>query len=210
VTAKIAEINPRGETVGLEPDPALAAIADAAFEGHGGLSLHVGSLMENALPDAHFDFVYLRFVLQHVPCPLENVRALMRVLRPGGAIVLADADDGLTVFHPEPPGLTAVMRALEARQARAGGDRRVGRKLPGILGDAGFDQVGFHVLPFTSHGLGRGPFLDLVVSSRLLRIGTGEEPEVEEAAAGMLDDLARCEWHATACVVVAHGSRPRT
>ena len=208
LTAKLAELNPSGETVGLEPDRALAAIAARAFQGQPGLSLHAGSITENALPDAHFDFVYVRFVLQHLSSPLVNVRALMRVIRPGGRLVLADADDGLIIFYPEPPELAQILGALEARQARAGGDRRVGRKLPVLLGEAGFSDVGFHVVPFTSHGLGRGPLLELVVTSRLLSLCEDEEPGIDEKVASMLAYLERSDWHGTAGVIAAFGTRP--
>ena len=208
VTHEFAKLNPDGETVGLEPDPALAQIAGASFGKHPGLSLHVGSLVDNTLPADHFDFAYARFVFQHLATPARDLRALLRLLKPGGRAVLADADDGLTLFHPEPPELATIMHTLEARQARAGGDRRIGRKLPQLLDDAGFTDVGFEVLPFTSHAFGREALLALAVSSRLLRITDREEPGIEDLARRMHAFFAQERWYGVACVVAAVGVKP--
>ncbi len=208
VTRALARCNPNGETVGLEPDPALAQLARATFAGQPGLSLHVGSLAANRLPANHFDFAYARFVCQHLADPLEDLRALLGLLKPGAKVVLADADDGLTAFHPQPPELARIMRILEARQAHAGGDRRIGRKLPHLLREAGFTGVGFRVMPFTSDDLGRDALLELAVSSRLLRIADDEEPGIEALARRMHAFFRHTHWYGMACVVAAFGARP--
>jgi len=84
----------------------------------------------------------------------------------------------------------------------------VGRKLPHLLSQAGFTDVGFEVAPFTSHDLGRDALLDLAVSSRLLRIGSDEEPGIHQQARRMQAFFDDTEWHAIACVVAAFGVKP--
>lgn len=208
VSEKLAQLNSGGETVGLEPDPALARLARTTFEGRPGLSLHEGSLADNELPRQHFDFAYARFVFQHLATPLEDLRALLGLLRRGGRAVLVDADDGLTVFHPAPPELSQVMGLLAERQANAGGDRYIGRKLAGLLDAAGFTDVGFEVVPFTSHQLGREALLRLAVTSRLIRFQGAVVEEVNEPAQRMSDFFAERKWHGLACVIVAFGDKP--
>ena len=208
VTHALAALNPDGETVGLEPDATLARIARASFEGRPGIILHEGDLAHSTLPAASFDFAYARFVFQHVASPGRALRALLGLLRPGGRAVLTDADDGLTAFYPEPPELATVMEHLAARQARAGGDRRIGRKLPKLMADAGFTDRGFEVVPLTSHGLGRETLLELAVSSRLQRVTEVQEPGIGDLAQRMHAFFSRERWDGVVCVVTAFGSRP--
>jgi SAM-dependent methyltransferase len=209
LTRQLATLNRGGETVGLEPDPALADIARSEFSGQDGLTLHAGSIEDNSLPSGHFDLAYARFVFQHLPAPLAALRALLRLLKPGARIIIADADDRLLVFQPAPAELPEVLRRLAARQARAGGDRCVGLKLPALLEEAGFADVGFEVLPFTSAGLGRAALLDLAVCSRLLRIGKDEDRDTVALARRMLASFEGTRWHGVSCVVAAHGTRTR-
>ncbi len=48
--------------------------------------LHVGTLGDMDWPDGRFDAVYAQDVLEHVPRPLEELRELARLTKPGGAL----------------------------------------------------------------------------------------------------------------------------
>ena len=56
VSEQLAALNPAGQTVGLEPDPRLADLAESLFAPCPGLALHRGSLERNHLPEDSFDF----------------------------------------------------------------------------------------------------------------------------------------------------------
>jgi SAM-dependent methyltransferase len=66
-----------------------------------------------------FDVAHARFVLEHVTDPLAVVRQIVRAVRPGGRVVLAD--DGHDTFRvwPEPPGFGRLWECGAA--ARGGG-----------------------------------------------------------------------------------------
>ena len=208
ISEQLARLNPNGTTVGLEPDPELAGVAETMFASHPGLSLHLGGLGSNDLPENAFDFAYARFVMQHLAVPIDGLRDLYRLLRPGGRVVLADADDGLTALYPEPPELHRIMRLSEEVQAQAGGDRCVGRKLPVLLEEAGFSDVGFDVLPITSHQLGREALFDIALSFRLQRVEQAAHGEMDRLVARAREFLAGRNWHGVACVVAAFGNKP--
>jgi SAM-dependent methyltransferase len=91
-----------------------------------------------------FDLAHARFLLEHVPDPLAVVRIMVRAVRPGGRIVLADDDHDVLRFWPEPQGLEALWRAYVDTYSRAGNDPYVGRKLPELLHQAGARPVRSH------------------------------------------------------------------
>jgi ubiquinone/menaquinone biosynthesis C-methylase UbiE len=109
------------------------ACANVSFDQH-----HLRSL---PYEDGSFDAVFVHAVLQHVDEPVRILRELFRVMRPGGVIGLADADFDGSLMWPNDPLLersTAI--TSEIRQQ---GDTRIGRRLRGLLAEAGFaDAVG--------------------------------------------------------------------
>lgn len=81
----------------------ISASAHRACTGRG-WQLHVGDIVDLALPDASFDVVSMVELLEHVPHPRTQLDAAARLLRPGGL---------LYATTPNGRGLSA--RALGAR-----------------------------------------------------------------------------------------------
>lgn len=110
VTREIARrVGTRGLAVGLDPSPALLAMA-RELAGESGLGDRVEFREGNALrlpfPDRSFDAVVCVTVLSHVPGGEAAVPELVRVLRPGGRVGVFDLDTDMTAFtHPD-RGLT--------------------------------------------------------------------------------------------------------
>jgi SAM-dependent methyltransferase len=75
--------HPDVDWVGVDIDDSQAARlerrSDASFVVYDGLVV--------PFPDASFDLVFSRQVLEHVPDPLGHLRQIQRVLRPGGALI---------------------------------------------------------------------------------------------------------------------------
>lgn len=155
VSDLLAELAPQGSLHAVEPSPTLLAQVEAnvRHKPAGGLFMH--QAFGDALPlaDACIDFSYSRFVLQHVPRPQAVVREVHRVMRPGGRFCAVDSDDGLVIFHPEEPRVNEVLRTAQSIQAGQGGDRFIGRKLQGMMGEAGFVNVKSRILALTSSEL---------------------------------------------------------
>ncbi len=82
------------EAVGLEPSAGAVAWGRA----HLGVSLHVGSIVEDADAFAgRFDVVTLFDVIEHLEHPGQALRACARALAPGGRLVLSTPDAGSPV-----------------------------------------------------------------------------------------------------------------
>jgi SAM-dependent methyltransferase len=96
-----------------------------------------------ALPFAErvFDLVYARLFLRHVPRPGRSVRAMARLVRPGGCVAAIDASDASLWVVPRPPGFDAIAaaRARWFRNRGCSGD--VGHRLPGLMIKAGLRAV---------------------------------------------------------------------
>ncbi len=69
---------------GVEVDPIAAAQARTHF----GLTVHTGTLNDVGFPPNSFDVVTISHVIEHVDDPLGLLRESLRVLRPGGRVVI--------------------------------------------------------------------------------------------------------------------------
>jgi SAM-dependent methyltransferase len=97
-----------------------AAMLERAREKVPGGEFHEADLHELPLPDAHVDLVICALALMHVP-DIEPVLAeLVRVLRPGGSLVISDwrvlsGDTGLPVVKARPDGSLGYMPTRSRR-----------------------------------------------------------------------------------------------
>jgi SAM-dependent methyltransferase len=129
--------------VGIECD--IDQIAEARRQAcvdkeEGLVELRQGDALSLPLRDEEwgsFDLAHTRFLLEHVSDPLGVVRAMVRSVRPGGRIVLADDDHDVLRLWPEPPGFTSLWQAYVRGYDRLGNDPYVGRRLVGLLHAAG-------------------------------------------------------------------------
>jgi SAM-dependent methyltransferase len=97
-----------------------------------------------------FDIAHTRFLLEHVPAPLEIVRAMVRAVRSGGRIVLEDDDHDLLRLWPEPSGFGTLWQAYMRSYEYLGNDPIVGRRLVSLLVQAGAEPVRNTLLFFGS------------------------------------------------------------
>lgn len=141
-TRTMARAVPDGHVVGVERDEEQLAAAKrlAANDGEAELAdLRAGDALALDLGDewGTFDIAHTRFLLEHIPDPLRAVRAMVRAVRPGGRIVLADDDHGVMRLWPEPPGWMSLWDAYMRVYDRIGNDPFVGRRLVQLLHEGG-------------------------------------------------------------------------
>jgi len=142
ITLGLADAVAPGEVVGLDASAEALERARrlAAERGCTNLRFEQGDLCALALDDAAFDAVFSHAVLQHLAEPLQALRELHRVLKPGGVIGVADADYDGALYWPDDPLLPRSMEIVASmRQSR--GDARIGKKLRALLAEAGFVQA---------------------------------------------------------------------
>lgn len=82
-----------------------------------------------------FDLVFTQLIWLWLPVA-DVLSEVWRVLAPEGALIALEPDYGGMMEHPPSVAVADVWRAA---LARAGADPLVGRKLPGLLAECGFD-----------------------------------------------------------------------
>ncbi|HJV62731.1 MAG TPA: methyltransferase domain-containing protein [Albitalea sp.] len=106
---------------------------------------------------ASFDEVFVCFVLEHLAQPVQALRALAGLVRPGGGITVIEGDHGSAFFHPDNAAARAAIECQVELQRRAGGNAMIGRQLRSLLLDAGLEAV--RVSPRMVHADGSRPAL---------------------------------------------------
>lgn len=135
-----------------------------------------------------FDFVYARFVAQHLSEPLMALDHLRACLAEGGRLCLCDIDDRWLSVAPEPQALRSFLDRVGQAQAQRGGDRQVGAKLAHYLHCAGYREVRSTGMLLTTEMIGKEAFCDLVLGYKLevvppdeLAEARGEVARIKEA-----------------------------
>jgi SAM-dependent methyltransferase len=119
----------------------------AAAARHPRVSYVRGDAHQLDFPEGRFDLAYARYVLEHVADPLQVLREMRRVTRPGGRVAACENDVSLFRVDPPCPAFESVFAAFQQLQARLGGDSLVGRRLYRLFREAGFGQIELSVQP---------------------------------------------------------------
>ncbi len=90
---------------------------------------------------ACFDHIFVCFVLEHLPRPIEALRVLKKHLRPGGSITAIEGDHGSAYFYPDSEAAHKAIECQVKLQQRAGGNAMVGRELYPLMRKAGYGSI---------------------------------------------------------------------
>ena len=212
LSCRIAELVPEGSVIGVDTDPDLLASArqSAARMGLDRVSFARSWADGMPLETASADFAYARFLLQHVSQPVDVIREMGRVIRPGGTVMVVDTDDGGILVHPEPAGLNTLLEASQAGQAAQGGDRLIGRKLARHMTEAGLENVNVQVVPFTSTLVGTEAWIQICLGFKTRVVGNEDlsEAQVRETLAAVRSALQTPGAFAQTLVYVATATVP--
>lgn len=98
-------------------------------------------------PDALFDLIHARLVLVHVPQRERAFKNMLSVLKPGGWLVIEDADPALQPlscieeYGPEQALANRIRQGFRALLSSRGADIAFGRKLPRMFREAGMTAI---------------------------------------------------------------------
>jgi len=131
----------RGQVVGLDIDPDMVAYA----QGRGGRATYRrGDAHHLPFEANYFDIVHCHFLLMWCRDPHRAAQEMVRVARPGGAVlVCAEPDYGGRIDHPALP----LGRWQRAALRRQGADPCLGRKLRDLFRLPGVSGVAVGLVP---------------------------------------------------------------
>jgi SAM-dependent methyltransferase len=183
VTREIARrVGPSGCAVGVDPSPALLAIARdlAEVEGLGNrVELHEGSALALPFADGAFDVAIAVTALSHTPGAEGAIPEMARVVRPGGRMGVFDLDTDMTsVTHPD---RTLTRRIIAAASDANAVDGWLSRRLPLLFVRAGLQHVrarGFFPLDMDPRGFYAG--LAERAADSALKVGAITESECRD------------------------------
>ena len=133
-------VGPDGEVVGTDIDDAMLAAAKQflANEGISNVVLRKDDLFATRLEPAWFDLVHARFELTPLGRGHEQMETYVRLLRPGGTVVLEDPDWGSWHFNPPAKACQRLIAFIVEAFARWG-DAEAGRKHLELLRSFGIE-----------------------------------------------------------------------
>ncbi|MDX2406033.1 class I SAM-dependent methyltransferase [Streptomyces microflavus] len=143
ITADLAALVAPGRVTAVDTGTGILeqAAAVAAERGLENVEFAVADVHALDFPDDSFDIVHAHQVLQHVGDPVQALREMRRVCRPGGVVAARDSDYAAMAWFPEAPGLSE-WQEVYRRVARAnGGEPDAGRMLLSWARQAGFTDI---------------------------------------------------------------------
>jgi SAM-dependent methyltransferase len=148
VTFELARrVGPDGRVVGADIDRTKLQLADEEAE-----TLKLSNVEFKAVDirerpsQPSFDLAYARFVLTHLSDPASAVDCFHHHLKPGGTLIVEDID--FSGYFVDPP-CSAFDRYVElycTAVRKRGGDPNIGSRLPLLLKQGGFVDVGINIV----------------------------------------------------------------
>ncbi|PKV88810.1 methyltransferase domain-containing protein [Streptomyces sp. TLI_146] len=212
ISADLAALVPDGHVTAADAAPAIVEQARAYAEGRGQRNMAFAVADVHALdhPDGSFDVVHAHQVLQHVGDPVQALREMRRVTRPGGLVAVRDSDYGAFTWFPELPSLDTWLE-LYHRVARAnGGEPDAGRRLRSWAREAGFTDIASTASTWCfatpdERAWWSGLWADRTVASSYAKLAVDSGHATEAVLAEIAEEWREWGAHDDAWFMVPHG-----
>lgn len=146
-TVPLAKNSPNAHITSIDISESSVSEAKHRIESEGisNVDFQQGDIFNLTFEPESFDHVFVCFVLEHLPNPIEALTLLKKFIKPGGTITIIEGDHGSAYFHPDSEAAHRAIQCQVEMQRRAGGNSMIGRELYPLLVKAGFQSV--HVSP---------------------------------------------------------------
>jgi ubiquinone/menaquinone biosynthesis C-methylase UbiE len=206
-------VGPDGEVVGFDIDDAMldAARRFVESEGLGNVVLMKDDLFASKLESSSFDLVHARFQIGPLGRGPEQISNHLRLLRPGGTVVLEEWDVNSWYFNPPARALERLIELIGQSFVQSGGDIVAGRKLLDLLRGFGIEgNVRAEVLALPpGHPYLRLPLqFATALEERLLSLVTADElDQLRKEGEAELEEPGR--WGTTFTLLQSWGESPK-
>ncbi|WP_166866832.1 class I SAM-dependent methyltransferase [Salinibacterium sp. ZJ70] len=189
ITADLARLVARVTATEIGPDELALTEATLLDAGVDNVTLDTADIHALPYDDATFDVTHAHQVLQHVADPVQALRELARVTKPGGVVAVRDSDYAGFCWWPALPPLDSWLRLYRSLARRNGGEPDAGRRLlswarqAGLAGAVATSSTWCYATPSEREWWG-GMWADRILSSaihrQLIDGGLASEAELQE------------------------------
>ena len=193
ITISLADAIKPGNVVGIDigPEYVERAKSDAAEQGVSNVSFQEGSVYELPFPDGSFDAAFSHAVLTHLSEPVQALKEMYRVLKPGGVVGVRVISPQEIIQEPQDPVMQRCRDLTHRLYRHNGGNPTIGKQVRPLLREAGFSRVDLSVsyecfgnLEATRNWAVRmaGTFTQPPVCDQLVELGWASQADLEEIA----------------------------
>ncbi|MBD8256542.1 methyltransferase domain-containing protein [Pseudomonas fluorescens] len=157
------KVGPGGQVIGIDASAEQIAVCKARAEALGYTNTRFEQLDFSQIHSLNtlFDIAYCRFILIHLTQPLEAIKLMSSVTRPGGAVVCEEPVTDLHECSPEHTAFDHANKLTIALGRAKGVDYNLGARLAQLFAAAELDDLQFdHYQPSISDENDRGIFFD--------------------------------------------------
>lgn len=150
ITADLANIAVKGQTIGVDSSEGVLEHAKAAFPDVPNLKFQVADATDlKDFADNSFDIIHCHQVLLHNPSPgpVKILKEFYRVCKPGGFIAVRNTSTSIVLsLKPDLPGIRAYWAKALAFVPTFGGHIQAGRDSEGWAREAGWGADGGKII----------------------------------------------------------------
>ena len=191
------QVDPSGQVVATDLNPRFLRGAELP----GNIEVREHNVLAHAFEPQAYDLVHARALLVHMPDPERTVARLAAAVRPGGWLLIEEAD--FSMFRASDahyPGADAfdrsVRRLLDGIRSAGIWDGCLGHRTPLFVERLGFEQTGYDCAPFMARGgddpAGRFWSLTFPLSGpALVNAGTATQDDLDRVQACLADPAFR-------------------
>lgn len=178
-------VGPRGRVVATDRDPRFLHNLDGPT-----VDVRRHDILLDEVEEAAYDVVHCRALLLHLPDPALALGRMAGAVRPGGRLLVEDADYVTMVAadpdHPRAPAFDRAVPDLCDALRRAGlVDLRFGRRLPGLVSQLGLTDLDLEA----TAALRRGGGPEAALLRRSLHRSRAAIPDLGSVLAGAFETL---------------------
>jgi ubiquinone/menaquinone biosynthesis C-methylase UbiE len=203
VAETLERVGPEGSVAGVDASEAMLTVAARRCEGRGNVSFHEGDVTALPVPDTDFDRALSVQVLEYVTDVPAALGELLRVLRPGGRLLVWDVDWATVSWHSRDP---ARMERFLAAWDEHLADPSLPRTLAARMREVGFEDVEMEGHAFATSDLTEETYAGALIGLMADYVGTAEAEDWAEEQR----ELQRRGESYFACIQFCFtGTRPR-
>jgi arsenite methyltransferase len=174
VAETLERVGPEGSVAGVDASAAMLGVAAKRCEGHDNVSFHEGDVTALPVGDADFDRALSVQVLEYVEDIPAALGELLRVLRPGGRVLIWDVDWATVSWHSRDP---ARMERFLAAWDEHLADPSLPRTLAARMREAGFEDVELEGHAFATADVTDQTYAGALIPLMVDYVGTADAQE---------------------------------